>query len=461
MFKKISDADLVNGDLPSELLVGVERLEVEISARSINLSNFPECLKEVSFNWCQDLETLTNIPASIETLGIFCSAITNLQIMPEGLKNLSLHESGPLQTLSNIPASLKTLNLSFTGITTLPTIPAGLEQLNIEGCRHLILTPELRLKLLAAEENGCAIQYPEHFSLDAEVDQTKERLAAISQIYKTLNPELPNPESIKTLLHRFLSENIGQRGGIKGVILSTKPVLDVFEQNPHHLQWADEVAKAFLDGCVNQPVLGWSEISALATIAQNTAVKDKVQAASHLMALDTLTAFVAQLPQDQKPGAAIEAEAGNALLMEVHKRLLKDDDIESAWLGVPRSIAYEGMVQRWLTEERVEEACNLVRSSVLGKTESEKANYLCEGQHGHSWCSIAFPEVVAAIKADYSQRIEGLTDQDLINQMPNQRDTAIFSKVRELTEEALMVPGINPEVSETVMKLSGENGLQR
>jgi hypothetical protein len=84
--------------------------------------------------------------------------------------------------------------------------------------------------------------------------------------YKEENPtEADNSiQSTAELLQRFLDENIEDRGGFKKILQAATPTLNILEKNPNHLKWVEEIAERYLSGCVNQPVRGWSAISALA-----------------------------------------------------------------------------------------------------------------------------------------------------------------------------------------------------
>ncbi len=89
------------------------------------------------------------------------------------------------------------------------------------------------------------------------------------------NPNEPIGRGIEDLFSRFLTEGIGNRIKAEDVISkkahkiaqSTEPFLDFIEKNPHHLPWINEASKAYLQGCINQPVWGFFEINSLIQLA--------------------------------------------------------------------------------------------------------------------------------------------------------------------------------------------------
>jgi hypothetical protein len=428
MRKQIIESELVLG------ADGISRLpELDINITHLNLANctslislpenLPDGITYLTLAKCTGLTSLPdNLPAGITHLNLqSCRGLTSLpDNLPDGIAHLNLTNCTGLTSLpDNLPDGITHLNLSnCTGLTFLPeNLPAGIVYLNLSDCTSLIFTPELIEKLQTLEEREVEIRYPSHFTQNSQVELAKASLDSAIAIYKTNNPDVPEPVSIKTLLHRFLSEGISYRGAnqtatrkecIKEIVATTAPVLNLFTQNPDHLKWADEIAKPFLDGCINQPVAGWSEISAWTSIAQSQEVADKIAATKHLRVLDELRNHVAALINEgQGPGQEVEVEAGNALFREVHKKLLAEDDLTNPWLGVPKSIAYEGTITNWLTQERINEACDKAKI-ILAKSQGEVVEYLLEGHHRETWAQVAFPEEIAAIKKSYERKAEFL-----------------------------------------------------
>jgi hypothetical protein len=312
------------------------------------------------------------------------------------------------------------------------------------------------------ENAGAEIRYPAHFNLDPESEQAnvEKTLRDAINLYHANNPSLPTPVAIVLLLHRYLREGIGQRGSdakatpkecLKEIILTTIPVLQELKENSDHLLWVEEIAARFAyDGCINQPVAGWFQISAMTTIALAPTILEKIIATQHLRVLEGITEYIACLPRDQKPGAGTEIEFGNALFREVYKKLFGQGYIKQPWLGVPKSIAYEGMITSFLTQERIDEACNLA-IEILQEEPRKVAKDFCEGAHKEFWAQITFPVEIAEIKNQYAKQMELLeellkgetkvVDAEQIKEaykiLEIERATAIATKVMELTLQAL------------------------
>ena len=277
---------------------------------------------------------------------------------------------------------------------------------------NITLVPQSELDSLTSSFKTLDLQ-PE-----SEPLTPKQKLEAAIESYMNLsNSELVNesdsssnntskPDTIKALLDRFLTEDFSQYGSSQELIATIiTPILDAFTRNPNHLRIADEIAKLYLDGCVEKLVAGWLEISAITSIAQAETIFDKIEASKHLRALEKVTSYVATLPQDQKPGEKVEFEARNFLFIEVHKKLIENRVIENSWLAVPNSITYKRMIRDWLTEGLINQAYQQV-TEVLAQNPQEASEYLCEGNHRKIWAQVAFLEETNQIKGVYAERME-------------------------------------------------------
>jgi hypothetical protein len=513
---KIQDHQIINGMLPeipdgvtelncygcrnletiTNIPATVKKLNLERCGKLKTLPQLPEGLEELYCSGCNDLETITNIPATVKRLYLGgCGKLKILPQLPEGLEDLNCYDCSGLETITNIPVTVKKLNLEgCVKLKTLPQLPEGLEDLNCFGCsdletitnipttvktlylggckklktlpqllegleelncygcetletitnipttlkklelfdcRNLIKTPELEARLAELELAGCVITYPSHFVTD-KAAEAKEKLNKVITTYVANNPEGPGAASfqpIKDILHRYLSEGLGQRGGDKAVILEVNPVLNFLEKDSRILPIINEVSNQLFAGCVNQPVRGWSEICALVAIAGKEKITDKIEAARQLKTIDVIASFIGELPSDKKPGEQVEVEAGNALLREVHKELLKEQILEQPWLGVPKLIAYEGFVTTWLTRNIIEDVVNKVKGQVFAKSQEEIAEYLCETHHQEAWGEICFPDEIKEIKKEFESR----SDHDALQE----RSERIAKTIRELTEKSL------------------------
>ena len=231
----------------------------------INLTTLPqlhEGLEEIDLSGFRALETIPNIPSTIKKLNLgHCRNLKTLPELPEGLEEIDLCDCIALKTINNIPSTVKKLDLQHCeNLKTLPELPKGLEDINLFGCSVLILTADLILELETLEQGGCVIQYPAHFNQEELTKRITDKFNSLAESYKSTNPEQRFVNS-ETLIHRFLTEGVGQRsdkttrrGRLKDISQSILPVLEVLEKNPHLLPIVEEVSSISLGGCVNQPV---------------------------------------------------------------------------------------------------------------------------------------------------------------------------------------------------------------
>ena len=328
--------------------------------------------------------------------------------------------------------------------------------------KQLFATEETKtalLKILSKTTDKEVKQHLRPLIADITILIPQLQLEAAIESYKTINPDqsVPRPRAIKTLLDRFLTEKIDQRGEsqqetiektLEKIATSTKPVLEAFVQKPNHLKWADEIVKAYaLDGCVNQPVAGWLEISAWLPIAQAPETTDKIEASKHLRVLEKMNNYVInKLAKEAKlrraaaeeevnsTMAEVEIEAGNALFRQVHKKLLLNKDISKPWLGVPNSIAYEATITPWLTEEKIEEAYNEAKET-LRQDPKEVASYLARSHHSGTWGLVAFPKELEEIDKKYVEKMELLSGDDEAQiSLVKEKEVTVIQTIIDLSE---------------------------
>ena len=413
-----------------------------LSLIQLQLSSLPEeiwdltALTELSLYGNQ----LNAIPAGIgrlvalEILSFGANLITALPTEIEhltSLKTLHLYDN----QLNAIPAEigrLVALTHLYLGKNRLETLPAeicnlpALTRLDLTNDNQLIPSPALLDRLSELETRGCDVQYPDHLSIGARVDLAKLRLAQIATKYREDNViEAANPIPNTTeLLQRFLDKNAEDRGGVGKLLQATAPTLKILEENPNHLKWAEEIATAYLTGCVNQPVAGWSEISALSSIAEAPTMLEKLELAKHLLVNDRVKEFVSA----RFVGREFEVEAGNALLREVHKKLLSEGVITKPWLAVPDEVVHEAAISGWLTPGKVQELRDQIEP-LLQKTPEELAEFLLNTRR-QTWGEINFPEQLKAINNPYEQdrakRLEEFEDE--IAKIPKGPDRAALTE---------------------------------
>jgi Leucine-rich repeat (LRR) protein len=399
------------------------------------------------------LDTFPAEIAKIKTLKSLNLYRNRIAALPAELVNLNALESLNLNSnqLETFPAeiclpTLKDLSLGDNRLADLPEEIfnlAVLTRFDLSGNDQLNISQDLLDRLSDLEKRNCNVEYPYHFYTH-KVALTKSHLKAIGAKYKEYNSiAADNPiQSTTRLLQRFLDENIENRGGFKEILQAATPPLDVLERNPNHLKWVEEIAELYISGCVNQPVGGWSAISALASIAAAPTMLEKLEAAKHLLTLDLVKDFVSRNFNSQ----GVEIEAGNALLREEHAILLSEGVIKKPWLAVPGPIAHEEAVARWLTE-RVQEFHEQIRP-LLQKTPQEMADFLLHGVHCITWGEINFPEQLREINDSYEQdRAKRWDEIEKIEEGPKKNElTENFVKEQKaLTNknEAIIYDAIN------------------
>ncbi len=352
----------------------------------------------VSLNRCTSLTSVegTTFNDNADLRG--CTSLTSVE-------GTTFNDNADLRgctSLISVEGARFNRNVSLDGCTSLTSLTGATfhGDVDLSRCTGLIPTPELISQLEGMEAQGKVVTWPEHFNRGNLIDDAKARLGTIVNTYKKTKPE-GAPETLR-LFNRFLGEGLGQRGGKVEVVESVTPFLEFIEKEPQNLSWIEERAKHYLQGCVNQPVAGFSEISAWAAIAKKTEIADKIEAARQLMALEEIKQFVAE----NSPGQGIEVEAGNALFREVHKQLVASG--MKPWPGVPGSISYEGMLRNWLTDDKITDATIKVAES-NAKPLSEVVDYLLN-VHSLTWAQVAFPQKFTEITEKYTIEKEGLLE---------------------------------------------------
>ena len=479
------------------------------------INNLPKSLKSFYSNGCQNITTLqslsdftklktfgivdcdkiteiNNLPTSIEELDIEnCTNLTTLQSLsdfPE-LKTLIIRQCENLQTplnglqdcsnlqhfdirdreITEIPEIThltKLKNLKFSGCANLTTLPdlsnlTNLQELRLDGCSRLVFTPELIQKLSALEEVGCSIIYPRHFESSDLTKQYIDRLGKVTEEYnRNKSKNEPNLENITTFFSRFLTEGISQRtkqtdSNIKKankIAKSTESFLKFIEENPQHLPWIDEVSKNYLAGCINQPVWGFFEISALTQMAKEEKFSDKVILAKALVAIQGITEIIAEenkklLREGVGARASVEVEAGNTLLINLHDKLLEKEIITKPWPGVPERIAYEETVKTWCDEHHIKDALKNLVDRIEGYKQEGCIDFLCKNSYVYIWQPIAFPnnKDIEEIKDRYNN----MSHEDAIA-FGGKREGEIMDKVMELTRDKIS--------NQEMQKSNGEQG---
>jgi hypothetical protein len=171
--------------------------------------------------------------------------------------------------------------------------------LYLKDCENLNITPELSQKIRQLETDGLDVILSDNVrsKLDSLTRESRLKLKndaledLVFEQYKAINPDLPTPNAFQELLKRFATEKIEERGGCEEISEQIFEILNAFYEEPNHLKWADEIAQAFLAGCVNQPVAGWSEICALMAIAQ-APKEEKIDSSKQYIVLNEVSRYL-------------------------------------------------------------------------------------------------------------------------------------------------------------------------
>ena len=119
-------------------------------------------------------------------------------------------------------------------------------------------------------------------------------------------------------------------------------------------------------------------------------------------------------------------------------------------MAVPNSIAYEGTIRNWLTEEKINQAYQQT-SQILAQTPQQVANYLCEGIHQETWAKIAFPNETNQIKNSSEKEMEFLDDA-ITKQSQSQSSQSRLSQSQSIKFNDLNL-NLNPEIDEPTKQL--------
>lgn len=127
--------------------------------------------------------------------------------------------------------------------------------------------------------------------------------------------------------------------------------------------------------------MGFTEIATLMEIAKQQNITAKIEKAKIYRAQQLIKYNIRTLrnPQNNEVGSQVEVELGNAMLREVHKKLLADKTIEQAWPRIPDNIANERLIESFLTPENIQKMLDLVKEALSDTQKSQKdaIDFLC------------------------------------------------------------------------------------
>lgn len=379
-------------ELPATLKI----LDIETCLVLSELPSLPDGLSELNVsNSLTGLRALpTPLPSNLNSLNIkYCPNLRSLPPLPAGITSITLKDCHSLMVLPELPPILTTLNArNCRLLATLPPLPERLTNLNLLGCTSLTNTAELIRQLLNLEErnrnnSNFRLSWPEHIN---RFDETVLIMQSLATAYRNYyrgtelgdkEPTVGDLESesnypVLVLFHRFLTESVEQRGGIEKLTGPASGVIGCIERSPQILEFLNESARGFLAACVNQPTAGFTEISCLVAMSEQPTVEAKLDLARVLMAVNLISDKVRSLMEGV--GAGVQVELGNAILMEVHKKLLQEGVITAPWPGIPDGVAYQEFVEPFLTLENINESAEQVKKDVLAAPMSQVANHVCD-----------------------------------------------------------------------------------
>ena len=437
-----------------KLSTQIKKLSLLNCSRLESVENLAEMTKITSL----DLTNCKNLISPILPEGIThlilagCENLKVLPKLPKGLTRLSLSGCKNLKVLPELPEALTSLDLSGCyNLEALPKLPEALIFLDLSGCSKIEYKEETINRIKKLEEKGCIVTYPEQF--DPDFRKTSENLEKAIKSYQEIPSyqEMPKPTFVRELLWHYLTREVPHRGGLADLIESTKPFLELVSKEPKNLEWADQIASLYLEGCVNQPVIGWSEISACVSIAEAPTTIEKIEASKHLATTILIKSFICDLKENQKPAQDYEAEFANALLREVYKKLHdeKKIDTKKPWYAMPENIVYEHYIENFLTAKLVDKACKKINEHIFS---NEKLANILINNYSENWGQIAFPQELKQIKDKYDERmIKG-------EKVDKKRQEEIDNTISKLTLQAL-TSEVSPR--STFGKRPGEGGYEK
>ncbi|MCE3254913.1 MAG: resistance protein N-like [Rickettsiaceae bacterium] len=345
-----------------------------------------------------------NMKLPHDAMWLDCSG-TSLTALPElspPLTYLNLRDCIFIGKLKNPPKTLETLILSGSIISSLPWLAtSNIKYLDLELCRTI--PPEEIMNLENAESRGCKVIWPRNLS-QARIDIIQSRFDAVIKNYKKDNPSI-TLSSAAELFKRFLTEDLHKRG--QEVTSIASQFVAFIEKNPQSLEWIEEIAERYLQGCVNQPVAGLLEIFVWSSILEKPSLVEKLQVARQLIVSDKIKNFVASFGFKNNAaavGEGVEIEAGNVLMREVYNKMKENDGIKQ-WTYIPTSIANEGTIAKWLTQDKIDAACKIAEDVYKNYSLQEIADYMLATK-GNIWASVVFPDKKAQLVQEVEQKYQ-------------------------------------------------------
>lgn len=147
--------------------------------------------------------------------------------------------------------------------------------------------------------------------------------------------------TFETVLQRYASQDPLYADNIYTVRDNIERLVSFLEGYPWMISSFEEIARVFIDGCVNQPVQGMMEMSSWMLVAQQLTDIEKLHALKYRYAIEMTTSFV-ESTSNSDVGASYKAEAANVFLREIDKRLGEN------WPHIPSRVAYAREIEKWV-----------------------------------------------------------------------------------------------------------------
>ena len=406
------------------LPAGLKGLYLYSCTSLTTLPNLPPNLKLFDLSGFTSLTTLPNLPLNLEELYLSeCNSLTTLPNLPLNLQKLDLSECTSLTTLPNLPPNLEMLDLSgCTSLTTLPNLPPNLEELYLSECTSLQNTPALiaqleELETAMRDNSDFILIWPDHLDRSPQITKIKQDIiSAYRQFYqddpsfKNKSPNISDQANypVLSLMHRFMSESLAYRGGVKKVVKSILPITEQISKNPSILEYINPIAQNYLAACVNQPVAGFVIIANIVEIDKQTSLQEKIDQSKFLFLVNKINEECVKLASKLQVGQGVEVEFANAMLKKVNDKLIASGDISKPIPGTPDGISYEDTVKSFLSDDNIETIYNEVKSALSELTREKISENITNSEYQLFWASQSLGDDVMA---KYKQDIRSLKEK--------------------------------------------------
>ena len=390
----------------------------------------------------KDISALGNL-TNLRELNLFgCRSLTDISALGN-LTNLtrlklydtSLTDTSALRNLTNLTNLDLCYCTSLTDISALGNL-TKLTDLNLRGCDSLPnnlstinILEDLERKAADAGNTAFTIRWPQHLDRGARSREVKENISEAYLEHCANNPDFagktPNVSDAANfptlvLVHRFMTESIGQRGGIHEIVNSALKVSQAIKENPDLLEVTDFSSSHYLQGCVNQPVAGFIQIANLIEISKQSDIPVKLEKAKALIALEAIANGIREIknPNGAPVGVGVEVELYNAMVQKVHKKLVHEQtdgeqEISEPWAGTPDGIiVHEGTIKAFLTEENINLVTQKAKDALKLPLE-EVAELMCEELNFQDlWAKITLTkEELTGLQRSQNEQIKALKER--------------------------------------------------